>query len=198
VRTIELDPSNVTYRLDAAYVFMLQQQPDNALKALKEAEDIATTPADLAKVRSRRDQIEQSQAAMAKYKADQTAEAAHTNVIIETPSDNPHFPTAAPTGPQHIATGIVRNVQCYYPAILSLDLESSGKSVTYYTNDYLKVDYYNMNFVPKGSLDPCKDIDGMKATIHYTDVPNTPAPNTQAPANPPAGQIVKIALTKLP
>jgi len=216
VQAIELDPSNVTFRLHAAFVLMLQQQPDDAIRLLKEAERVAATPADLAKVRSRREQIERTQATIAKFKAEHpNGEAiirANGEITFNTPADpaagrtqsgieaapeNPHFPTAAPTGPQHVATGIVRNVNCSYPSILSLDLESQGKSATYYTNDYLKVDYYNMNFVPAGSLNPCKDIEGMKASIHFTDVHGTQA-SDKPEAKLPAGQIVKIALTKLP
>ena len=213
MQAVELDPSNVTYRLHAAHVLLQQQQPDGAIKVLKEAEPIASTPADVAKVHSLREQVEKSQATIATYKAehpnaqptihangevtfDTDAAAVPAQPVTDTAPETPHFPTGAPTGPQHVATGIVHNVNCYAPSILSLDLETAGKSVTYYTNDYLKLDYYNLNFVLQGPLDPCKDIEGMKASIHFTDVPSTPAPDPAA--KPVAGQIVKIALTKLP
>ena len=90
----------------------------------------------------------------------------------------------------------MHNVQCD-AAVLSLDLEASGKPVTYYTNDYLKIDYYNINFSPKGSLNPCTDIEGMKATIHYTIVPDA-VTYDKAANTPLGGQIIKLALTKLP
>jgi tetratricopeptide (TPR) repeat protein len=208
-RAVQLDPTNIGYRINAASLLMSQQQPDNAIRVLKEAERIAANPQELAMVRFRREQIEHSQAAMAKFKADHpdvqqtitangeimlsatsapepASDAGQVQIAVERTADGPHFPAGLPTGPQHIARGVVRNVKCFYPTILSLDLETGGKSTTYYVNDYLKVDYFNLNFVPTGSLNPCKDIDGMKAAVHYTAVTDKVV----------AGQIVRLDLTK--
>jgi tetratricopeptide (TPR) repeat protein len=209
LEAVQFDPNNIVYRLNTANVLMLQQQPDNAIKVLKEAERVAANPGELAIVRSRREQIERSEASMAKFKADHpdaqqtitangeimlsesstiepAADASKVHIAVEAPANEPHFPVGPPTGPQHIARGVVRNVKCFYPTILSLDLETTGKSVTYYVNDYFKVDYYNLNFVPKGSLNPCTDINGMRAAVHYTAVTDKVV----------AGQIVRLDLIK--
>jgi tetratricopeptide (TPR) repeat protein len=188
IQAIALDPANISYRIHEADVYMLLRQPDNAIKVLKEAEKITASPAQLAVARARREEIETSEASIATSAAEPAAELGSVHIAAEAPSPSgaPHFPAGPPTGPQHIARGIVRNVNCFYPSILSLDLETAGKSITYYMNDYLKIDYYNLNFVPKGALDPCKDINGMTATVHYTAVTDKLV----------AGQIVRIDLTK--
>lgn len=63
IHAIQLDPTNLNYRLNAANVLMQQNDPANALNVLKAAEHIASTPTDVAIIQSRRRQIEQYQAA---------------------------------------------------------------------------------------------------------------------------------------
>ena len=55
-----------------------------------------------------------------------------------------------------------------------------------YSNNYYKLPFSTLNYVPTGDLDPCKGIEGMKASVEYIDVKGQPV----------AGQIVSIELSK--
>ena len=207
VQAIELDPSNVSYRVNSASVFMQRKQPDNALIVLREADRVASTPADHAMVRARREQIEAYVAQIAKFKADHPgaresdqgngdmvvtvssssrSQLPAGSIVVTDVPDDPQFPSGPPTGPQHIARGVLHSVKCYAPTVLSLVVEPAGKPLILFTKNYFKVDFYTLNFTPTDTLNVCKDIEGMKAAVTYTEVTDKAA----------AGQIVKVELSK--
>jgi hypothetical protein len=99
--------------------------------------------------------------------------------------DDPHYPDTPPAGPHHTARGVLHNVQCAYPTILTLTVEGGAKPVSLYTNHMYKIEYSAGNFYPKGGLDPCK-IEGMKAVVTYTAVTDPRV----------AGQIVSVEVNK--
>jgi hypothetical protein len=67
----------------------------------------------------------------------------------------------------HVVRGVIRDVTCGYPAILSLRVESGTRKVSLYNNNYYKVDYSAANFTPKGDVHPCDDLEGTKAEVEY-------------------------------
>ena len=72
------------------------------------------------------------------------------------------------------------------PEDLVVELESDGKVVPLYTNNYFKVDFTALNYEAKGDLSPCSAINGMKAKVVYADVTDPTV----------VGQIVSIELSK--
>jgi hypothetical protein len=98
------------------------------------------------------------------------------------------YPTEAPTGKRHSARGILRGVRCSYPTILTLSVDPSGRgpAVFLYRNNFMQIEFRALNFTPKGDLDPCKDIEGLKATVEYAEVSDKSV----------AGQIVSVELSK--
>ncbi len=211
-QAIALEPGEISYRLNAALVLMQQKQPGNAILVLKAAEHVAKDPNQLAIVQARLQQIEQSQAGSQIFEArrangpaaepgaglgpsvtteTETATASNGRLVAEEGHTEPLFPTASSTGPHRTVRGRVRDVKCYYPAVLSLSLQPDGqnqqaKPVTLYMNNYFKVDFYTLNFRPSGDLKPCTDIEGMNASIDYSEVSSPVA----------AGQILKVELSK--
>jgi hypothetical protein len=81
----------------------------------------------------------------------------------------PKHPTESPNRPKHLAAGVIRGVQCSYPTVIEFHLDTVKKPVSLYSNNYFKLDFTALGFTPKGNLDPCKDIEGMKARVQYVE-----------------------------
>jgi tetratricopeptide (TPR) repeat protein len=212
IHAIELDPANVSYRINAAMVLMQEDQPANALHVLQAAEKIASA-GELAIVQGRIRDIERMQAQTAQANTaisstdgqgtvsltnttptvtttTETVTTNHGRLVIEQGDTKPHFPTAEATGPHHTVRGIVHNVKCYSGHVLSLRVEPLGKPpVNLYVTNYFKVDFYAMNFELTNELKPCTDIEGMKASIDYAELNDASNPNL-------TGQILKVELSK--
>ena len=119
-------------------------------------------------------------------------------LVVNTPGPGaPAFPTGAPTGPHHTASGTLRNITCTYPTLLTLTLDPSSKPDTpgkptnpnkpieLYSNNYFKITFTTTYDTDRDIL-PCTEIEGLKARINYGEV-NDPRV---------AGQIVSIELSK--
>jgi hypothetical protein len=104
------------------------------------------------------------------------------------PEDSPRYPTEAPTGPHHDARGLLRNVHCGYPSILTLSVEQPGRApaVSLYRNDFRQIEFSATNFTSKRDINPCTDIEGLKAKVEYAEVSDKSV----------AGQILSVELTK--
>jgi tetratricopeptide (TPR) repeat protein len=209
VRAIMLEPDNIGYRLNAALVWMNAHLYDDALAVLKAASRVAKTPEQLASIQTRVEQIEQYQAAVAQ--SDQVEKNARTQTAAtrvtdtrtmtitradgskfvlkpESPQQTPRYPTEAPTGRRHIVRGVLRGVHCAYPTTIMLSVDPSGKTpaVDLYRNDFKQIEFSALNFTPKGDLNPCTDIEGLKAKVEYAEVSDRSI----------AGQIVSVELSK--
>jgi tetratricopeptide (TPR) repeat protein len=207
IQAIILEPDNLNYRLNAAAVLMNEHRYTDAVAVLKAASRVAKTPEQAASVQTRIDQIEQYNAAVERRR--QAEEAAgpktvstivtDTRTMTMTSSDGrqviirpdatqqtPKYPTEAPTGPHHTARGVLRSVHCSYPTILTLSVDQAGKAVSLYRNDFNQIEFSATNFTPKGDLNPCTDIEGMKAKVGYAEVSDKSI----------AGQILSVELSK--
>ena len=192
ILAITLEPDNLTFRLNNASFHAQRKEFASALSVLEYARPFAHTPAELAQLNARIDQIHRDQQEEARLAASEAAAAAappaaRISASTITYADNnpdPHFPDTPPTGPRHTVKGVLHNVQCTYPTILTLTVAAGAKPLALYTNHMYEIDYW-VNFDPKGGLNPCK-IEGMKAVVTYTDVKDARV----------AGQIVAIMVNK--
>jgi hypothetical protein len=69
---------------------------------------------------------------------------------------------------------------------LSVDQAGSGQSVSLYRNDFNQIEFTAANFTPKSDLNPCTDIEGLKAKVQYAEVSDKSV----------AGQIISVELSK--
>ena len=174
LQAIALDPGNVIFRMNAASVLMTMSRYADAASVLRTATKVAKTPNEVGMVESRLKQIEQIQSLGASDTAMITAapsgvvdvQTAEKVVDIVPP---PKHPTEPPSGPKHVAVGVIRAVECSYPAVIDFQIQTTGKPVSLYSNDYFKLDVTAANFTPAESMNPCKDIDGMKAKVQYAE-----------------------------
>ncbi len=187
---ITLEPDNFNYRLNNASIRMQRKEIPSALSVLEAARPLAHTPAEVAELNARIEQVHRHQDQLAAQLAaagsitPPTTAATVSTVKTVVPDTNPHFPDTPPAGPRRTVKGILRNVQCAYPTILTLTVDGGATTVPLYTNHMYKIDYW-VSFYPKGGLDPCK-IEGLKAVVTYTDVKDARV----------SGQIVSIQVNK--
>ena len=197
ILAVSQDPTKLQYRLNNASLHMERNELPSALRVLQAARPFAETPAEVADVDARIEQIRRyqdlqaDQERMAKAVNQPVPSATTTTVSVVTTStaaapadDDPHYPDTPPAGPHHTATGILHNVQCTYPTILTLTVDGATKPVSLYTNHMYKIDYWT-TFDPKGGLNPCK-MEGLKGIVTYTDVKDARV----------AGQILSIKVSK--
>ncbi|HZZ39066.1 MAG TPA: tetratricopeptide repeat protein [Acidobacteriaceae bacterium] len=177
LQAVELDPTNVNYRLNTANILVEMNHFDDAIRVLETAQPIAKTPLELDVVRRVLAQVRQRQAF--EEEAKRGAIQGQTTIVTKLPGSavsapaqeqkEPVFkhPTEAPHGRMLTARGVLRGVTCSYPAVIELRLEGGAKTLSLYNNNYYKVDYSASNFTPSGDVHPCQDLEGMKAEVEY-------------------------------
>jgi hypothetical protein len=184
ILAITLEPDNFNYRLNNASIHMQRKETPSALSVLEAARPFAHTPADFAELNARTEEVHRYQDQLAAASAPPSTVTTVSTAKTLIRDEDPHFPDTPPSGPHHTAKGILHNVTCTYPTILTLTVDGGDKPIALYTNHMYKIDYW-VSFYPKGGLDPCK-IEGMKAVVTYTDVKDTRV----------AGQIISIQVNK--
>jgi tetratricopeptide (TPR) repeat protein len=98
----------------------------------------------------------------------------------------PQFPAEPAIGAQHTVVGTVTQVNCYYPTMMVLTLDTGGKTLTLYRDNYYHVTYSAVGVTIKGALNPCTDLVSKHARIAYAEVKDPKA----------AGQILTLVLVK--
>jgi Flp pilus assembly protein TadD len=230
VQAIQLEPTQLVYRMNAASILMEQGKYEDAAGVLRQALKISTAPSQQQMIQSRIAQIQrvvdarkgpdaagvitiqgapdvvQSSGQMVVVAADgdsnepqpsgppvtvahdSTAagsQSSQTDTVVDVPRV-PSHPAAAANAPHHTLQGVIHAVKCGYPSVLELQLAGANKTVTLFNNNYFKIDLATLGFTPSGSIDPCNNIEGMKARIEYAEAPDKEAD----------GQVVSIILLK--
>jgi tetratricopeptide (TPR) repeat protein len=209
-QAIQIEPDNLNYRINAASVLSQQRQYVGAASILKAAASFAKTPDQVAFVQNRIKQLEQFQATLDRVAAQNTASASRTSTVqTEAPStteatgktvvfrkvngkeigineDTPNYPPGDSKGPRHTVKGVLRDVRCSYPNVLSLSMDQGGKTITLYNNNYYKIVFTTANYEPEGDIKPCSGIEDMKASVKYAEVSDKNV----------SGQILEIELSK--
>ena len=106
--------------------------------------------------------------------------------VVGMAEDAPDYPTEAASGPKHTVHGILRDIRCSAPNVLSLRIDQAGKTLTLYNNNYLHIVFTTANYEPEGEIKPCTGIEDMKASVKYAEVSDKAV----------AGQILAIELSK--
>jgi tetratricopeptide (TPR) repeat protein len=174
LRAIQLDPGNVSFRLNASMVLMAMSRYEDAASVLRTAEKMAVKASELAMIQERLKQVEAIQAQGASPSAMSTAPP--TGVVDINVTDKvfdidpgPKHPIESTDGPKHTAVGIIRDMKCDSASQLDFHLETTGKLITLHSNNYLKINLTALGFTPKSDMNHCKDFEGMKAQVQYAE-----------------------------
>ena len=81
--------------------------------------------------------------------------------------------SAAQHGERDLSDGVIKSVVCRGRR-LDMQLQTHEQLLHLYTANYFKVRFSAEGFQPKGTLNPCRDIRGMKAQAIFYDVPRRP------------------------
>jgi hypothetical protein len=84
-----------------------------------------------------------------------------------------------------LSFGVIKSVRCRGRR-LDMNLKTSDGALHLYSTNYSKVDFTAANFTPKGKLNPCKEITGMKAKTIFYDVPR----------HADEGELISVELTR--
>jgi tetratricopeptide (TPR) repeat protein len=87
---------------------------------------------------------------------------------------------------REVADGAITDSKCPDSVTLELTLTSRAGSRQLYSDNYYKIPFSALNFTPKGVLNPCSDLKGMRAHITYHP----------AKDHPEQGEIVEVQLMK--
>jgi tetratricopeptide (TPR) repeat protein len=189
LRAISLDMGNAGYRVNAASVLASLGRYEDALTALRGAGKVATNQGEVAMVRSQVERVHRMEEARAQAEEDakERQEATPARASVAEVSTGPTHPTELADGPRHVVAGIIANLRCNYPTEIEFQIRTEdGKSMTLYNNDYDKIDFTAVGFIPKVSMNPCTDFKGMKIRATYVETPDKTVD----------GQIVAMVLTK--
>ena len=206
LRAVQMDPRNLEYRLNASEVRVARKELPSAIAGLQVTLKLARTPEERARVENRLEEVKSYQDQLTKGNtaraegvremameasrprptgpaavADSRGKVLHPIVLAE---PDHKFPDGPLKGPKHTVTGRVREVSCFAPKGLLLTVEGAGKAVPLYSNDMYAISYTAGNFTPKEDINPCREFQGLRATVVYGAVDDPVV----------AGQIVSMEL----
>ena len=189
---VQLDPGNVGFRINAANVLMQMERPKDAATVLQTALKLADSPGQTAMIQSQLESIQRYQAARERIVQDYRESSEKTaRQSADESGQNPAAAEVAPVppeddrhGPRRAIKGVLQDVQCADPT-MTLRVQNSGKPVSLRTRNFYKIQFSALGFTPSGDLNPCKDLEGMKAKVEYFEA-----------LNGSVGQIVSIELMK--
>jgi tetratricopeptide (TPR) repeat protein len=205
IQAVDLDPSNIVYRLNTVRLLVALQRDDDALRVLNMARPLVKNSAQTAEIDEFVREVQQNKNARVAGPPATPLPAIRTEQRTTTPTgiasvrderhgtadiipnvQLPPHPAAAANAPRHEVRGIIHGVRCGTPAVLELQLQSAGKTTSLYSNNYFKVQFSAANYTPEGNMHPCNELNGKNARISYAETADMTA----------AGEIISVELTR--
>jgi hypothetical protein len=152
----------------------MRDKYDQAEKVLGAARKLAKGPEQIAVAENRLQQvasIRSARDAAAKEAANPAVVTTSVRVNAVPVQAPPKHPVELAKGPKHTALGAIRDVHCDSPSYLELQVQVVGKAkpIALYTSDYYHLDLSALGFEPKAEMNPCRDLDGVKAKVLYAE-----------------------------
>jgi tetratricopeptide (TPR) repeat protein len=171
---IKINPRYVQAYEQLTSLLGSEERYDEAIVVWRDLENSGGTRINKPAVEKRIDLLEEDKARHEKFEADRKAQLQNpvATVSSEVVDIVPRHPTEPATGPHHEVIGVIRGVQCSYPAVIEFQVESAKKTVSLYSNNYYKLEFSTLGFSPSGELRPCsgtEGIMGMKARVQYAE-----------------------------
>jgi Tfp pilus assembly protein PilF len=173
---VQLEPANLSYRLNTANVLMQMERGKDAVAVIRNAMHLAKTPeeeAAAAKFLQHAEEYAQMQEESRQYSERVKAEESTAGAKVVT-SDPGLVPRLArredviPRGPHRFMVGVLKDVHCDNPG-MELKLVSSAKTLDLHSGNYFKIQFSALNFKPAADLNPCADLEGRPAKVEYVE-----------------------------
>lgn len=174
----QLDPENFGYRINAANILIQMGRGDDAVRVIKNAMHLASSPQETAMAENFLMHVEEYATSQKQRPPSAEQMNPETSGVVSSGSVSqvdaarfvkPDEPT--PTGPHHFLIGVLSHVHCDTPS-MDLDVTSAGKTLGLHANNYFKVEYSALNVSLKGDLHPCTDLEGRSAKVEYVESSN--------------------------
>jgi len=163
---VELEPGNLGYRMDTANVLIQMGRGEDALKVIRNAMHLATSPQEAAMAEDFLQHVEyeqeQNQRVGGQVKTEVTVEAPGHEPVADV-NDEP-----VPSGPHHFAVGVLKNVRCNNPA-MDLNIVTPRSTVELHSGNYFEIDFSVIGITLKTDFNPCKDLEGRAAKVEYVE-----------------------------
>ena len=192
---VQLDPSEVAYRMNSASVLMEMERYDDAVAVLRVAEKVAKNPEQVAMVQNQIDVVERIRTAHAEAESSVNAQNSApsenpngTSGVVTVVAEEPRkHPAAAENAPKHAAVGMIHEVVCGYPSVLEFKLDTAaGKKLSLYNNVMQSIELSAVGLVLSNPVKPCSDFEGKKAKVEFAESPDKSVD----------GQVIAIELMK--
>lgn len=175
LQAVQLDPNEITFRLNAAILLANSQHEQDAIAVLQDAQKLAKTPEQTAAVQNAMQFAQQAQA-MRKAQGEESLRfheemegtAQQNETVSAEPAPSPEVEEAL-KGPHRYVTGTIKNVRCTAPAAMDLDVDAGGHTVSLHAHNYYKLRFTALGFMPKSDLQPCNDLEGAHAKVEYIE-----------------------------
>jgi len=185
LQAVQLDPANFGYRMDLANVLLATERGRDAVTVIRNAMNLAKSPAEMARAQMSLDQAQRYQ----EYQAARESRQANnqdagqemptptvtTQSKEETGPSNSGSPVflhreeAPPSGPHHFVTGTIKGVRCSTSSVMDFDLAAAGQVIGLHSGNYFKIQFTAFNFTPTGDMKPCTQLEGMHAKVEYVE-----------------------------
>jgi tetratricopeptide (TPR) repeat protein len=188
---VELEPSNIGFRLNRANLMIEMDRPKDAIAVLQNAMTLQAKPEEMAALQARLYSIQQYVAARDTRESELREVKEQSSAMNATAAQMDVSPEEAPPalerrGPRRSIRGKLSKVECSYPAAISLTVDGGANHLGLRAANFYKVEYSALNFKVTGDLNPCKDLEGMTAKVEYFE----------AVSSSTEGQIISIELFK--
>jgi Flp pilus assembly protein TadD len=188
LNAVELEPTNINYRLNVANVLLLMERGKDAEAVIRNAMHLAKNPQETAMAENflqHAEEYVEAQDERRKFNDEIKAETAQVTATGNVPeadgasaspssslsssaSPRPAAEEPVPNGPYHFMVGVLKDVRCNSSA-MDLNLVSNGKTLGLHTGNYFKLSFSVLNVRLKGDLNPCVDLEGKTAKVQYAE-----------------------------
>lgn len=172
LQAVQLDPGNVRYRIDTAYILGNMQRETDAVAVLQTAMKLAVNTDEAKAVQSALDYIQREQSI--RQRQQEESQRFHEEAVVSTQPGGGDPPVLQRReivlqGPRRSVTGTIRNVVCSPPATMDLDVVVGTKTINMHAYNYYNVDFTALGFTPDSELKPCSDLEGAHAKVAYIE-----------------------------
>lgn len=182
LQAVEMDPTNLNYRMDTANILVEMEQYANAVHVITIALKFAKTPAELARGQFFLDQVRNAQAEA--ERENEIQKQISRDAALPAPGSNSGDPVVdddlsgiqAPVlsrdgallrGPRHLVSGTIRNVHCADPAVLDFEIQNGKQLFDLHSDNYYRIRFTTLNFTPRGDLKPCTQLEGEYGKVEF-------------------------------
>jgi hypothetical protein len=164
---VQLDPGNVSYRLNCANIFLLTERVKDAIATLQGALKVARSPEETARVQQMLQTVGEFQTAQSLQRAIDKAAKEQTAAAKTRRGAARQLQTEGLSGPRRVLTGTIQAVQCSEPAVMDLTVHTRQGKTMLHAENYYKVQFSTLGLTLNHELKPCADMQGRRARVQF-------------------------------